>query len=259
MHTIAVILARAGSNGLPNKCVLPVCGVPMISYTIGHAKASRRLDAVVLSTDSLEAARIGRSSGVLVVDRPGELATDGATVVSAVGHAVEAYEQAVGRSCDAVVILYGNIPVRAEGGIDQCIERLYATGCDSIRTVVRVSKQHPDWLHRLEDDRMVQFRRNSIDRRQDLEPVYYHNGAVIVVRRDSLFLPENDHDPHAFFGKDRRAVVQKEEDAVDVDTLADLYMAEAMIRANQTALLVDASSVERSACAEAVPFLQPIT
>ena len=41
-------------------------------------------------------------------------------------------------------------------------------------------------------------------------------GAVIVVRRDLLFTPESEQDPHAFFGEDRRAVIQAEEDAVDI-------------------------------------------
>jgi CMP-N-acetylneuraminic acid synthetase len=36
MLTVAVILARAGSKGLPDKCVLPLCGRPIIAYTIDH-------------------------------------------------------------------------------------------------------------------------------------------------------------------------------------------------------------------------------
>jgi len=45
-----------------------------------------------------------------------------------------------------------------------------------------------------------------------------------------LFAPETAENPHAFFGTDRRAVVQKEEDTVDIDSLADFYQAEAAIR-----------------------------
>jgi CMP-N,N'-diacetyllegionaminic acid synthase len=231
MHALAVILARAGSKGLPNKCALPLCGRPMIAYTIGHAQAARRLNDIVLTTDSAPAQTVGRSMGVRVVQRPAELATDTARVDDSVRHAVLWYENATGRAVDAVVILYGNIPVRAPDSIDRCIECLERTGCDSVRTVAPVSKQHPDWIHRLEGDRMVQFRPNSIHRRQDLEPLYYHDGAVIAVTRRSLLAPETAGDPHAFFGKDRRAVIQREDDAVDVDTRADLYRAEAMLRA----------------------------
>jgi len=230
MKTIGVILARAGSKGLPDKCVLPLLGQPVISYTIGHALASRRLGDVVLTTDSQPAAALGVEAGILVVPRPAELATDSARVDAAVRHAVSWYEARTGEPADAVVILYGNIPVRAEGIIDRCIEHLERTGCSSVRTVAPVSKQHPDWIHRLDGDRMVQFRPNSIHRRQDLEPLYYHDGAVVAVTRASLFAAADSNDPHAFFGPDRRAVIQEPGDTVDIDTMIDLFQAEAILR-----------------------------
>lgn len=230
MHTLAVIMARAGSKGLPDKCVLPLCGQPVIAYTVGHARQSRLVDGIVLTTDSVQAQRVARAMSVEVVERPPELAVDTAPVDAAVRHAVLSYERSFGQPVDAVVILYGNIPVRAPDAIDRCVEHLGQTGCDSVRTVVPVSKQHPDWLHRLDGDRMVQFRRNNIDRRQELEPLYYHDGAVIAVTRGSLFAPETAGDPHAFFGRDRRAVLQAEEDSVDIDSRADFYRAEGILR-----------------------------
>ncbi len=230
MRTIAVILARAGSKGLPDKCVLPLLGRPVIGYTIEHALASRHLQDIVLTTDSRAAAAVGIEAGIRVVERPVELATDTARVDAVVRHAAAWYENRTGAPLDGLVILYGNIPVRAEGSIDRCLEQLAATGCSSVRTVAPVTKQHPDWIHRLDGDRMVQFRVNSIHRRQDLEPLYYHDGAVIAVTREALFAAQESSDPHAFFGSDRRAVVQQTEDAVDVDTIMDLYVAEAILR-----------------------------
>jgi CMP-N-acetylneuraminic acid synthetase len=230
MRAIAVILARAGSKGLPDKCVLPLLGRPVIAYTIDHALAARGVQAVVLTTDSRAAAAVGIDAGILVVDRPAELANDTARVDSAVRHAVSWYEARTGEPVDAVVILYGNIPVRAAGAIDACLEHLAAAGCSSVRTVAPVSKQHPDWIHRLDGDRMCQFRPNSIHRRQDLEPLYYHDGAVVAVTRASLFADITRDDPHAFFGPDRRALVQRPEQTVDIDTVVDLFQAEAILR-----------------------------
>jgi CMP-N-acetylneuraminic acid synthetase len=230
MTTLAVILARAGSKGLPDKCVLPLLGRPVIAYTIDSALASRRVREVVLTTDSKPAAALGIEAGILVVQRPAELAADTARVDAAVRHAVEWYETHARERIDAAVILYGNIPVRAEGIVDRCVEHLAETGCSSVRTVALVTKQHPDWIHRLDGDRMVQFRPNSIHRRQDLEPLCYHDGSVVAVTRESLFAAASSSDPHAFFGPDRRAVLQQQEDTVDVDTIVDLYQAEAILR-----------------------------
>jgi CMP-N,N'-diacetyllegionaminic acid synthase len=235
MNTIAVILARAGSKGLPDKCVLPLLGRPVISYTIEHAQASGLLGEIILSTDSPRAAAIGRRWGVQTVDRPAELAIDTARVDASVRHAVQWHERRTGAGVEAIVILYGNIPVRADGIIDRCVEHLQSSQASSVRTVAPVTKQHPDWIHRLDGDVMIQFRPNSIHRRQDLEPLYYHDGAVIAVRRASLFAPETRDDPHAFFGPDRRAIVQQPEDTVDIDTPVDLYLAEAILRCRQEA------------------------
>jgi N-acylneuraminate cytidylyltransferase len=230
MKSIAVILARAGSKGLPDKCVLPLLGRPMIAYTIDHALASRRTRDVVLTTDSKPAAAVAIEAGILVVQRPPELAIDTARVDAAVRHAVLWYERYVHEEMDAVAILYGNVPVRSDGIVDRCLAHLEATGCSSVRTVAPVTKQHPDWIHRLDDDRLTQFRPNSIHRRQDLEPLYYHDGSVVAVTRKSLFAAADNSDPHAFFGSDRRAVRQEPADTVDIDTIIDLYQAEAILR-----------------------------
>ena len=79
---------------------------------------------------------------------------------------------------------------------------------------------------------MTQFRTNSIYRRQDLTPLYYHDGAAVVVTRVALFgALETPDDHQAFLGADRRAIVQDASDAVYVDEAIDLYVAEAILRA----------------------------
>ncbi|HWL94282.1 MAG TPA: acylneuraminate cytidylyltransferase family protein [Phycisphaerae bacterium] len=226
-HVLAMILARAGSKGLPSKNVLPIAGKPLIAYTIAEAKAAETIDAVCVTTDMPKAADVTRFMGVFIVDRPPDLASDSATVDSAVRHAVEEYERGR-RVVTHVAILYGNVPVRAPGVIDKAVSHLIETGCDSVRSVTRVEKQHPDWLHRLVGDRLVQYRKNSIYRRQDLEALYYHDGAVLAVTRKSLSITSRDDD-HAFLGKDRRAVVSEGGPTIDVDSFEDLGLAEALI------------------------------
>jgi CMP-N-acetylneuraminic acid synthetase len=232
MVALGVILARAGSKGLRDKCMRPLLGRPLIEYTFDHALASARLTASVLTTDSEPAAMLAVQRGIEIIERPAQLATDTATVDDAARHAVETWENRHGHRVDVVVLLYANIPVRAAGVIDRAIDDLGRGGGSSVRTVAPVGKQHPDWIHRLEGDRLIQFRRNSIHRRQDLEPLYYHDGAVVAVTRQALFdALDTPDDAHAFFGSDRRALVQRCEDAVDVDEEFDLHVAEAVLRA----------------------------
>jgi len=230
MVCLGIILARAGSKGLPNKCMVDLLGKPLIQYTFEYARNCRCLDAFLLSTDSRPASLLAGEQGILTIDRPPALATDTATVDAAARHAVEVWEQRQGRNVDTVVLLYGNIPVRPVGLIDRAVNHLHRSNADSVRSVAPVSKQHPDWLHRLEGDRMVQYRTNSIYRRQDLQPLYYHDGAAVAVRRAALFdavkVPD---DFQAFLGQDRRAIVQPCDAVVDVDEPSDLLIAEALL------------------------------
>ena len=146
-------------------------------------------------------------------------------------HAVLLWEHQHGQQADAVVLLYGNIPVRAPDVIDRALAHLESSGGSSVRTVAPIGKHHPDWLHKLSDDRLIQYRTNSIYRRQDLEPLYYHDGAVAAVTRQALFDAEKTPaDKQAFWGSDRRAIIQRPEDAVDVDEPFDLLLAEAVLR-----------------------------
>ncbi|MHC4063976.1 MAG: cytidylyltransferase domain-containing protein, partial [Planctomycetota bacterium] len=105
MYVLGLILARAGSKGLPDKCVRPLLGRPVIDYTFDHAQAAKSLDAIVLSSDSEAAQRLARGRGIAVVDRPAKLAGDTATVDDVARHALRALERTDGRTVDVIVLL----------------------------------------------------------------------------------------------------------------------------------------------------------
>jgi len=231
MKTLCVILARAGSKGLPNKNTRNLAGKPLVAWTVGHASEARGIDRTVLSTDGPEIARIGRDCGVEVVMRPSELASDTATVDSAARHAVLWAEESAPQFYDAVVILYGNVPMRPSGLIDRAVAKLETTGANSVQSVCPVGKFHPFWMKRLggeDGDELQHYQPNNVYRRQDLPPVYQLDGGVIAVTRKSLFTVIEGR-PHAFLGDDRRAVVTEPGQVVDVDTPMDFTLAQVLM------------------------------
>ncbi|MDB5302549.1 MAG: putative CMP-sialic acid synthase, partial [Phycisphaerales bacterium] len=120
---------------------------------------------------------------------------------------------------------------RGAGVIDRAVRMLADTGCDSVRTFCPVGKWHPAWMSRLEVDRVVPVQAGSIHRRQDLAPLFLHDGAVVAVSRASMLRGRsNPGDPHAFFGVDRRGFETQAGETVEVDQLRDLYWAEAVLR-----------------------------
>jgi CMP-N,N'-diacetyllegionaminic acid synthase len=233
VNVLGVILARAGSQGLKSKHLLSLLGRPVISYTFDHARASKLLTRVVVSTDCPQIRHLAEQEFFETVARPPELATSEASVQDAMLHAMHLVEQRSSFRADALVVLYGNCPVRGADVIDRSIELLEKTKCDSVRTFCPVGKWHPAWMSKLNGDRVTALHPGSIHRRQDLEPLYLHDGAAVAVSRASMLRGEaNPTDPHAFFGVDRRGVLTEVGETVEIDQLRDLYWAEAVLRAN---------------------------
>lgn len=232
MNTLGIILARSGSQGLASKHLRPLLGRPLIAHTFAHARAARALTRVVVTTDCPLIRRLATAEGFDVVERPADLATADASVQAAMLHAMHAVEARDPRfRADAVVTIYGNVPVRPAGVFDRALAHLAETRCDSVRSFCPVGKWHPNWMSTLEGDRVIPLAAGSIHRRQDLTPTFLHDGAVVAVSRTSMLRGDlMPHDPHAFFGVDRRGIRTKIGETVEVDTLRDLYLAEAILR-----------------------------
>jgi CMP-N,N'-diacetyllegionaminic acid synthase len=241
-NILGIILARAGSAGLTDKHLRLLCGRPVIEYTFDHAAGARRLSSTILSTDCPKLSRMATSRGLGVIHRPAELATSTASVQDAMLHAMNEFESGGGFKADGVVVIYGNVPIRPVDVIDRAIEHLIETGCDSVRSFCPVGKWHPAWMSKLEGDRVEPLVAGSIHRRQDLSPLFLHDGAVVAVSRNSMLRGrENPGDPHAFFGVDRRGIAVGVGETVEIDSARDLYMAEAILKEQMGAALPQAS------------------
>jgi CMP-N-acetylneuraminic acid synthetase len=232
MNTLAIILARAGSVGLANKHLRLLGSRPVICHTFEHARAARRLTRICVTTDCPIIRRFALAEGFDIVERPRELATSDASVQDVMLHALRTIESRHPQfRADALVTLYGNVPVRPAGVIDRALELLKETACDSVRSFCPVGKWHPAWMSHLDGDRVIPLQAGSIHRRQDLTPTFLHDGAVVAVSRASMLRGElMPHDPHAFFGVDRRAVQTETGETIEIDHIRDLYWAEAVLR-----------------------------
>lgn len=238
---LAIILARAGSKGLPRKNALLIAGKPCAQWTIEAALAARTVGEVVLSTDDAELLALAARAHIRAVPRPPELASDSATVDAAARHALGVLEANGGESPAArpIVVLYANVPVRPPGLIDRAVNLCRESGCDSVQSYAPVGKNHPWWTVRVaadgrlspwEGDRLY----HGVYRRQDLPPAFIPNGGVLVVTRRALMLeipavspgPSN---PHAFLGLNQRGLTNDSGAVVDIDSHLDLLVAQAIL------------------------------
>ena len=236
MNVLGIITARRGSRGVPGKCVRELLDKPVIYYTIDAAIHSAALDKIAVTTDDPEVKNICagyESKALTVIDRPVELADDKARIDDVMRHCCLQMETRYEYKPDIVVLLYANIPVRADGIIDKTIDHLIKTGADSVQTLAPVEKFHPYWLYKLDGDRATKYNDNQIYQRQDLPPLYYIDGAVGAMSYDVLSAAAGSENPHAFWGQDRRGITQQPHETVDIDTYRDLLLAEATLRAQQ--------------------------
>ncbi|MBV8781824.1 MAG: acylneuraminate cytidylyltransferase family protein [Phycisphaerae bacterium] len=231
MNVLGVIMARAGSAGLKNKHLLPLLGQPVIDYTFDHCREATRLTRIVLSSDCPTIRARAEQKWFETIIRPAELSHGEASVQDVMLHALKTVESRSVFRADALVVLYGNVPVRPAGAIDSAIELLESSGCDSVRSFTPVGKYHPQWMSKLVGDRVEALHSGSIHRRQDLTPLFLHDGAVVAVSRESMLRGvEHPNDPHAFFGDDRRGVRFDMGTTVEIDHQRDLFWAEAVLR-----------------------------
>lgn len=238
---LAIVLARAGSRGLPGKNALPVAGRPCAQWTLEAARAARSVERVALSTDDESLLRLGASLGAEVVRRPAALAGDSARIDDAARHALETVAPDAPAGLP-VVLLYASVPVRPDDLIDRAVDLLVRTGCDSVQSYAPVGKHHPWWTARLGPEGRVgpwegSVLNHGVFRRQDLPPAYVPDGGVIALTARALRLEiaGAGDGPHAFLGVDRRGVVTGEGEVIDIDGEIDRRVAEAVLLARREA------------------------
>ena len=245
----AIILARAGSKGVPGKNTRDIAGRPCIAWTIDHAQRASSVGLVAVSSDDPRALEIATSMGALALARSPALATDTARIDDAAREAVLQLEHQCGAgggtgvspvpaANQPIVILYANVPVRPAGLIDRAVELLVRTGCDSVQSYQPVGKHHPWWTARM-DARTGLVRpwegkvlNHGVFRRQDLPPAYIPDGGIIALTREALFcrIKGVRPGPHAFLGTDRRGIISPQGSVVDIDSPIDLLVADAVLR-----------------------------
>lgn len=186
---IAIIPARGGSKGLPGKNIRPICGKPLIGWTIEKAKNSRFVDKLLVSTDSEEIADVADKFGAKVPFlRPANLATDTSTTFEAVQHALN-YLSERGEKFDYVMLLEPTSPLREDDDIDQILNRLdnYRDKFDSIVSLGEIATEHPSIAKRFSSDLVVPYasQLTLTTRRQDNEPAYFPYGVGYAAKVDS--------------------------------------------------------------------------
>lgn len=223
-NTLFVITARGGSKGIPGKNIKALGGKPLIYYAIEEARKVAEDCDICVSTDSIEIKEKVEEVGLEVPFlRPKELAQDESGSYEVLIHALD-YYKSQGITYEKLVILQPTSPFRTAQHIREAIE-LYEGSIDMVVSVFE-AKSNPYYNLYEEDSNgfLSQSKKGNITRRQDAPKVYEYNGAVYVIKVDSLYLNNAFND----FSKIRKYIMSHE-DSLDLDTLFDWKLCELLI------------------------------
>ncbi len=192
MKVLAIIPARSGSKSVIDKNIRLINGKPMLAYSIEHAKESKYINRIIVSTDSEKYAKIAREYGAETPFlRPAEYATDSALDYDVFKHALTFLKEQENYVPDIVVQLRPTYPIRNVEDIDKMVEMLIQDEeADSIRCIAP-AKEIAYKMWRLQENGEIRPLLNDIEEaynmpRQALPDIYYQNACIDVIRTRTI-------------------------------------------------------------------------
>ena len=217
MKKIAIIPARSGSKGLPNKNILMLGNKPLIAYTIEAALKSNEFERVIVSTDSLEYKYIAEKFGAEVFMRSEELSNDKASSFVVIEDVLNKIETTI----DYFVLLQVTSPFRNENHIKESIE-VFENSISEYDFLVSMQKSDkssslikPIYDSGTLEEYNIDYSNYS---RQKYDE-YHPNGAIFIGKVKEYL--EQKH----FFGKRSKAYFMNKEDSIDIDDSLDFEIA----------------------------------
>ena len=212
MKILAVIPARAGSKGIPNKNIRIVGAHPLIYYALNNAIQSKYITDVVVTTDSEAVAIIARQMGVECRRRKAELCGDDVTLDAVIYDAVSKDEK-----WDYIITMQPTSPNLSVKTLDSAIE--YAIEQDLDTLISAINAPHLSWSEK--DGKKIPNYEKRLNR-QYLPACYMETGAFFIFRKE-IFTELGQrigNKPYIY------EIVQFE--AVDIDTAEDFEFAKAV-------------------------------
>lgn len=138
MKILAVVPARAGSKGIPNKNIRIIDGHPLIYYSIKNALSSKYITDVIVSTDSDSVRIIAEQMGAQIKLRDKSLCGDSVTLDSVIADAVP-----VNENWDYVITMQPTSPTLKVETLDKAID--YAIKNDLDTLISAINMPHLSW------------------------------------------------------------------------------------------------------------------
>lgn len=222
-RVVAIITARGGSKGLPRKNILDLNGKPLIAHTIDAARASNIFSNIVVTTDDKEIKEVSLKFGANIIDRPSELATDTASSLDVLEHALRELET---ENYTHFILLQPTSPLRTEVHIEEAWEKYINDKASSLLSVCEVEHSPFKMLIENKDGDVEPLTKwEDLTRpRQKLPKAYLPNGAIYINRVDKFLENRN------LFEKPICMYLMNRESSLDIDIKRDFLEVEKVMK-----------------------------
>lgn len=225
MKIIAIIPARAGSKGIPNKNIRIIGGHPLVYYSIKNAIASEKITDVVVSTDSPEVRIIAKQMGVKCHWRDKSLCGDDVTLDAVVADAIPKED-----AWDYVVTMQPTSPTLKVKTLDRAIQ--YAIENDLDTLISAINAPHLSWR----EQNGVKIPNYSERLNRQYLPPYYVETGAFVISKSSVVTPMTR------IGGKVDVFEVPEDEAQDVDTFSDLQSVVVSLNRQKVAIYVNGNN-----------------
>ena len=226
MKVVAVIPARAGSKGIPNKNLLSIGGKPLIAWSIEAAVQSAIIDKIIVTSDGdeiLSAAKVYKEVDVL--KRPEELAQDHTPTAPVITHALKTLNINTDEY-EYLILLQPTSPLRNHKDIDAAFETLKASDANALISVVQPD-HHPLKSFKSNEEGYLEGLVNNeypFMPRQVLPKAYQPNGAIYIINLKTFLEKET------FFTDTTIAYEMSADKSIDLDTAEDIKKIEKQLK-----------------------------
>lgn len=239
MKKIAIITARAGSKGLPNKNVLLADGKPLMAYSIEAAIESGQFAKIIVSTDSQEYIDLLSHYPIEFIKRADHLASDKASSFVVIEDVLNQYKEV---DFNYFVLLQPTSPLRTAQHIKDSCEK-FERNFKQFDFLVSVSGGHkPTTLTRVieEDESLKHFQLDYSDYARQLQPPEYSPNGAIFSAKPLAYLQQKH-----FYGAKTLAYFMDKDVSIDIDDRQDFeYFYFILQQRNKQKLLLE--TIKRS-------------
>lgn len=225
---VAFIPVRGGSKSIPLKNIKPICGKPLVYWTVKAACECEFIDNVYIATDSdkiRETVELFKKESIvfekaLVIDRSTESASDTASTESAMLEFAQNY------NFDNIVLIQATSPLLQSTDLDRGFQAFESEGTDSVLSVVKQKRFH--W----ENDDSGYAHPTNYDvynrpRRQEFDGYLVENGAFYITSKINLMNSQNRVSGNI------KAVEMNEDTFFEIDEPNDWIIIEALMKKNK--------------------------